>query len=208
MAERLEINPFRFEPRALDRAIDVLRAGGVVAYPTDTLYGVAADPRSAAAVARVFAVKGRPDTSALTLIAADLDQARAVAVLTPRAVALARTLWPGPLTIVAPAQPGLAPATLAGGTTVGVRVPRHDVARELARRFGFCVTATSANRSGEPPTADPDAVLSMLPGIDLLVDAGAAPGGPPSTIVDASHHTLQLIRAGAVAWSRVLESLQ
>lgn len=208
MIEHLVIDPARFEPAALDRAADVLRAGGVVAYPTDTLYGLAADPRSAPAVARVFAIKGRPDTSALTLIAADLEQAREAAVLTPRAIALARSMWPGPLTIVAAAQEGLAPAALAGGTTVGVRVPRHDVARELARRLGFCVTATSANRSGEPPTADPGAVVEMLAGIDLIVDAGAAPGGPPSTIVECTTDALRLIREGAVPWNRVLESQQ
>jgi L-threonylcarbamoyladenylate synthase len=208
MAERLRIDPGQFDPAELDPAVSVLRDGGVVAYPTDTLYGLAADPRNAAAVARVFAIKGRRESSALTLIAADLAQASAAAVLTPRASALARNVWPGPLTIVATARTGLAPAALAGGTTVGVRVPRNGVARELARRFGFCVTATSANRSGEPPTADPDVVLRGLRAIDLLVDGGAAPGGPPSTIVDATTDVLRLIRDGAVSWNRVLESRQ
>ena len=208
MAERLRVDPARFDPAQLDSAVDVLRAGGIVAYPTDTLYGLAADPRNPDAVARVFAVKGRPDASALTLIAADIDQAASAAVFSGRASALAQTMWPGPLTIVATAKPGLASAALAGGTTVGVRVPRDAVARGLAARFGFCITATSANRSGQPPTTDPQSVLDALPGLDLIVDAGAAPGGAPSTIVDATTDVLRLIRDGAVPWDRVLKSLQ
>jgi len=208
MAERLRVDPARFDSAELDPAVDVLRAGGIVAYPTDTLYGLAADPRNPDAVARVFAVKGRPDASALTLIAADLDQAASAAAFSRRASALAKTMWPGPLTIVATAKPGLASAALAGGTTVGVRVPRDGVARGLAARFGFCITATSANRSGQPPTTDPQSVLDALPGLDLIVDAGAAPGGAPSTIVDATTDVLRLIRDGAVPWDRVLKSLQ
>jgi L-threonylcarbamoyladenylate synthase len=206
MAARLTIDPSQFDPSALEEAIRVLRGGGVVAYPTDTLYGLAADPRSSAAVARVFALKGRAETSPLTLIAADAEQASAAAFFTARAAAQAHELWPGPLTVVTAARSGLAREALAGGATVGVRVPRHEIARALARAFGFCITATSANRSGEPPTADPDAVLQALPNLDLLIDGGPAPGGPPSTIVDAGSDTLRLIREGAVPWSRVLES--
>ena len=208
MARRITIDPEHFDPAILDAAVDVLRGGGVVAYPTDTLYGLAADPRRSDAVARVFALKGRAETSALTLIAADAEQASAAAFFTARAAALARTMWPGPLTIVATARAGLAPEVLAGGATVGVRVPRHAIARALASRFGFCVTATSANRSGQAPTADPDAVLGALPDVDLLVDGGAAPGGQPSTIVDATADVPRLVRDGAVPWSRVLESQQ
>jgi len=208
MAARLLVDPVHFEPAALDAAVAVLRSGGVVAYPTDTLYGLAVDPRDAAAVARIFALKGRPETSALTLIAADAEQASAAAFFTARTAALVASMWPGPLTIVTTARSGLAPEVLAGGATVGVRVPRHAIARALARQFGFCITATSANRSGEPPTADAEAVLRTLPEIDLLIDGGAAPGGPPSTIVDATGDALRLIREGAVPWKRVLESPQ
>ena len=208
MAQRIRVDPAHPDPALLERAVDALRRGGVVAYPTDTVYGLAADPRNARAVARVFAIKGRPETSALTLIAADLEQAGAAAYFSTRAASLAERMWPGPLTIVVHARGGLTSEALAGGTTVGVRVPRHDVARALARRFGFCVTATSANRSGEAPIADPDAIMQALPDVDVLLDAGQAPGGPPSTIVDATSDVLRLIRDGAVAWSRVLESLQ
>ncbi|HTI36290.1 MAG TPA: L-threonylcarbamoyladenylate synthase [Vicinamibacterales bacterium] len=208
MGHRIRIDPANFDPAALDPAVDALRQGGVVAYPTDTLYGLAADPRDAEAVARVFTLKGRPETSALTLIAADAAQAGEAAFFTARTARLAQLVWPGPVTIVATARAGLAREALAGGATVGVRVPRHTIARELARRFGFCVTATSANRSGAPATAAPDDVFAALPGVDVLIDGGAAPGGPPSTIVDASGEVLRLIREGAVPWNRVLESQQ
>ena len=195
-------------PQEIAQATEVLRAGGVVAYPTETFYGLAVDPRRPDAVRRLFALKGRPETSALTLIAADVEQARQVAVIDSRAAALARAWWPGPLTIVMYARPGLAAETLAGGTTVGIRVPGGDVARAVARAFGFCVTATSANRSGEPPASSPDEVAETLTGLELLLDGGPAPGGAPSTIVAVKNDEVSLVRAGAIAWERVLESLE
>jgi L-threonylcarbamoyladenylate synthase len=189
-------------------AVAVLRAGGVVAYPTETFYGLAVDPRSSDAVRRLFMLKGRPETSALTLIAADLDQGRQVGFFNRTALTLAEQWWPGPLTIVVPAGPGLAAEVLAGGATVGVRVSGSEVARTLARAYGNCITATSANRSGEPPAAHADEVAERLPGVDLLIDDGAAPGGAPSTIVAVTSAGISLVRAGAIAWERVLRSLE
>jgi L-threonylcarbamoyladenylate synthase len=187
-------------------AAEMIRNGLVVAYPTDTLYGLAVDPRNAAAVTRLYELKGRAETSALTLIAADVDQARTAGQMTMMAERLAERWWPGPLTIVVPAREILAREGLAGRTTVGVRVPDHAVAIALARAAGFCITATSANRSGATAAATPAAVVEALPDVDAIVDAGACRGGSPSTIVDASARGLTLIRAGAVAWERVLES--
>jgi len=155
----------------------------------------------------LYALKGRAETSALTLIAADIAQARRAAHLTPQAEALAQTWWPGPLTIVVRADPSLTPAALAGGRTVGVRVPDHAVAVDVARATGFCVTATSANRSGQSAAASADEVLAAVPGVDAIIDAGPAPGGPASTIVGALDRDVTLIRAGAVPWDRVLRSL-
>jgi L-threonylcarbamoyladenylate synthase len=196
------------DPGAIREAARMIRDGLVVAYPTDTLYGLAVDPRNADAVQRLYALKGRPETSALTLIAADIAQASRAAALTPLAERLARDWWPGPLTIVLPADSVLAPSALAGGRTVGIRVPAHAVAVELAREAGFCITATSANRSGSPPCSSPDAVRAALPDLDAIVDAGPAPGGDPSTIVGASDRAVTLIRTGALPWDRVLRSLQ
>ena len=204
----LRVDPRDPDPAVIRQAAEMIRDGLVVAYPTDTLYGLAVDPRNATAVRRLFDLKGRPDTSALTLIAADLAHVRAAGEMTPAAEQLAARWWPGPLTILIAAAPILARETLALGRTVGVRIPDHAVAVALARDTGYCVTATSANRSGLAAASTPDAVLAALPDVDAVLDGGAARGGPPSTIVDASVSDLTLIRAGAVPWDRVLRSLQ
>ena len=197
------------EPAAIARAVEILRLGGVVAFPTDTLYGLAVDPRSAAAVAKVFAIKARDAQIAVPLVAADVQQVEAAGRMGDVERRLAATFWPGPLTLVLPASDALAPAALGGGDTVAVRVPAHPVARTLADAFGFAITATSANPSGLPPTADPDDVRAALGDrLDLLLDGGRAPGGPPSTIVRIDRGRPTLVRAGAIAWDRVLESLQ
>ena len=128
--------------------------------------------------------------------------------MTATAARLASRWWPGPLTIVVPARATLAREILAGGTTVGIRVPDHDVAVALARETGFCVTATSANRSGATAASSAAAILDALPDVDAIVDAGPSRGGAPSTIVNAANRDVMLVRAGAVAWERVLESLQ
>src|SRR5436190_10810561 len=116
------------DAKALGDAVELLRDGRVVAFPTDTLYGLAVDPRNPDAVRRLFALKGRADTSALTLIAADAAQAQQAGEFNARAAGIAARWWPGPVTIVVPAGPTLATETLAGGTTVGIRVPDHPVA--------------------------------------------------------------------------------
>jgi L-threonylcarbamoyladenylate synthase len=204
----LSIDPRDPDPAVIREAGDLIRDGLVVAYPTDTLYGLAVDPRNAGAVRRLFDLKGRPESSALTLIAADLDQVRAAGEMTVAAERLAARWWPGPLTIAIRAGSSLTPEALAGGRTVAVRVPDHRVAAALARDAGFCVTATSANRSGAAAAASPEAVAAALPDVDAILDAGPAPGGLPSTIVDASEGAVTLVRAGAVPWDRVLRSLE
>jgi len=203
---RLTVNAERPDPAAIAAAVEVLRAGGVVAFPTDTLYGLAVDPRSAQAVERLFALKTRDRNVALPLVASDLEQAMMAGELGPRERRVAQIFWPGPLTVVIPARPSIARASLGGGSTVAVRVPAHAVARELAAAFGFCVTATSANTAGQPPAVSADAVASALPDVDLLLDGGQAPGGAPSTIVAFDNDGPVLLRAGAVAWDRVIKS--
>jgi L-threonylcarbamoyladenylate synthase len=203
----LRVEADRLDGALIERAAEMIRAGLVVAYPTDTLYGLAVDPRNAEAVRRLFALKGRPETSALTLIAAGREQVMACAEMSAHGERLAAHFWPGPLTVVLRATAAVAVDALAGGTTVGVRVPAHPVAIALARAAGVCITATSANRSGMPPATTADGVAAALPGIDAIVDGGPARGGPPSTIVDASQRDVTLIRAGAVPFERVLHSL-
>ena len=206
---RLAIDPLAPESTTVSAAVDVLRRGGIVAYPTDTLYGLAVDPRSDAAVERVFAVKERERSAAVALIAADVLQAQQAGTFGASELVLARAFWPGPLTIVVPAARDLSKRLSGDLNTVGVRVPAHAVARALAAAFGSCVTATSANISGSTPAMTADEVAAALEGrIDAVLDAGPAPGGPPSTIVEFADGRPVLRRSGAVAWNRVLESLQ
>jgi L-threonylcarbamoyladenylate synthase len=194
----------------LERAAGVLRGGGIAAVPTDTLYGLAVDPFSAPAVERIFAVKGRAADQPLPLVAADLAQITARLGEMPRdAARLAKRFWPGPLTLLLPAPLALAPGVPAGTGRVGIRVPAHDVIRALCRAAGTMLTATSANRSGQPPTDDPDVVAQTLgEAIDVLLDAGRTPGGPPSTIVDAAGGEARLVRAGAISWEEVKACLE
>jgi L-threonylcarbamoyladenylate synthase len=168
---------------AIAAAADVLRLGGIVGYPTDTLYGLAADPASDSAMERLFEVKGRDRTQPIPLIAASLDQARGAAQFTPADLRLARAFWPGPLSLVVAAQPCVSRLAVADDGTVAIRVPAHPLAIDLARAFGSCITATSANLSGHPPTASPDTVAASIGDrIDFLLDGGQSTGGAPSTL--------------------------
>jgi L-threonylcarbamoyladenylate synthase len=207
---RERLDPLAPDPAGIAAAVAALRGGGVVAYPTDTLYGLAVDPRNDAAVERLFAVKGRGAASAIALIAADAAMAEEVGArgFGPLERRLASAFWPGPLTIVVPAAGGMA-AALAPRGTLGVRVPAHAVARSLSAAFGACITATSANLAGRPPAVTADEVAAALGAfVDFLVDAGPAPGGAPSTIVEIVEGRPVLHRAGPVAWDRVLESIE
>jgi len=202
---RLVIDPQKPAASALSEAADVVLAGGVVAIPTDTLYGLAADPFSPGAVARVFVAKGRPRERPMPLIAGDVDQVREhLGPLPPAGERLASAYWPGPLTLLV-VRPSRLPADVTGGSAfVGVRVPDHEVARRLSLVCARPLTATSANISGEAGPADPDVVAQTLGGqIDLLLDAGPTRGGPPSTIVDVTGPRPRLIREGAIPWHEV-----
>jgi L-threonylcarbamoyladenylate synthase len=207
MTTRLRVGVDRPDPDALARAVELLRSGGLVAYPTDTVYGIAADPRSDLAIERLFALKKRDPGTAVPLIASDTEQAMAAGELGPRELRLAEAFWPGPLSIVVPAKPMVSRAVLGQRDSVALRVPAHAVARELAATFGFCITATSANPTGVPPAEAGDRVVEILPGVDLVLDAGPAPGGLPSTIVALDDDGPVLVRAGAIAWDRVIKLL-
>jgi L-threonylcarbamoyladenylate synthase len=197
----------RPERAVVAAAVDVLRSGGIVAYATDTLYGLAADPRSEAAVERLFDLKGRSEHAPIPLIAADSGQAFATGRFDDLARRLARAFWPGPLTLVVPVDTRIAPRILAGGSTIAIRVPAHAVARALARELGSPITSTSANLSGRPAPADAAQLDPALADrLDAVLDSGPAPGGAPSTIVEATPAGLRLLREGAIPWERVLRS--
>jgi L-threonylcarbamoyladenylate synthase len=191
--------------REILAAAAVLRAGGLVAYPTETFYGLGARALDALAVARVARAKGRPDGKPLPLLAADRDQVEAVARLEGLAARLAERLWPGPLTLVLPAREGLPPELTAGGATVAVRVPGSEVARALAAAAGEALVSTSANLSGEPPVTRARALSPALAArVDRVLDGGETPGGAPSTLVAVEGDGVRLVRAGAVPWELVL----
>jgi L-threonylcarbamoyladenylate synthase len=184
----------------LERAAEVLRRGGVIAFPTETFYGLGADALRPAAVARVRRLKGRPDDKPLLLLVDSIEMVEAlVTTVTPAARALMARHWPGPLTLVLPARPHLPAEVTAGTGTVGVRVSPHAVARGLVRAFGGPVTAPSANLSGAPPpTTAARAAAGLAGDVDLALDAGPTAGGPPSTVLDVTAEPPRVIRQGAV----------
>ncbi len=181
-------------------AAQVLRAGGLVAFPTETFYGLGAAGLDAAAARRVFTVKGRPSSMPLLLLVDSRAMVTSVApVIPPPAAALMERHWPGPLSLVLRAS-GAVPTEITAGTgTVGVRVSAHPVARALVRVLGEPVTAPSANPTGGAPPVTADDVLAHLDGrIELLLDAGPTPGGAPSTVLDVTVDPPRVLRQGAV----------
>lgn len=189
------------DPAALERAAEIIRRGGVVAVPTETFYGLAANATHQIAIARIFEIKGRAQTKALPLVAASLQQVSAIlGPLDDKTARAAKAFWPGPLSLVVTATPQL--------SSVAIRVPGHAFVRALCERAGALLTSTSANLTGEPAAETADAVAAALGAlVDLIVDDGPAAGGKPSTIVDLRGETPRLVRDGAIAWERVLESL-
>ena len=194
----------------LERAVAVIRAGGVVAFPTETYYGLAADPFNKEAISRLFALKRRPpDKPVLTLIG---DQAQ-LPLLTGSVpelyLPLIRTFWPGPLTLVFAAVSAV-PVILTGYTgTVGIRISSHPVARQLVVAAGQPLTATSANFSGQPAAITAQEVVDQLgPDVDFVIDGGATPGGKGSTIVALEEGRVTLLRAGVITFEEVLDQLK
>lgn len=178
-----------------------LRAGGLVAFPTETVYGLGADATQAAAVARLYGAKGRPAFNPLIAHVASLAAARAHGVLDRRAAALAAAFWPGPLTLVVPreADSDICDLATAGLGSVGLRMPAHAVALALIEAAGRPVVAPSANRSGHVSPTTAGHVMSDLDGrVDMVLDGGATPVGVESTIVACLPGVLRLLRPGAV----------
>jgi L-threonylcarbamoyladenylate synthase len=195
---------------AREEAIAALRAGEIVAVPTDTVYGIAADLALPDAIERLFAAKQRPPDKAVALLIADADQAAVHGEVGPAARVLGERFWPGGLTLVLPMRAGsrLPRILVAGSPTVGVRVPDHDAPRALAAALGPLPT-TSANRSGEPELPDALSIAATLgEAISLVLDGGPAPGGPASTVVDCTRERPRVVRAGAVPPSLIAEALE
>ncbi len=202
---RVFVDPEAPQRDAIEEAAHWILLGEIVALPTDTLYGLAVDPFNAAAVARLFAAKGRQEDRGIPLIAADRAQIEQhIGALVGPAAQLAERFWPGPLTLQLSAPRALAAAVSAGTGQVGVRVPADRCASAICAAVGRPITATSANVSGAPAPTRPDDVEQALGDrVTLLFDAGPSRGGAPSTIVDLHAEEPTLVRAGAVSWDDI-----
>jgi len=201
----LRVDPAAVDAGALGEISAVLARGGLMAYPTETFYGLGAAAFYARAVARVFELKGRNRGKPLPLIAADLDMVGKIAGPLPDAFrALAAEFWPGPLTLVLKAAPDL-PAHLRGpGGSVAVRIPPVAWLRKLAYGLSQPLTATSANLSGEKEISEAaDVLTSFDRRVELIVDGGRTPGGAPSTILDLTTPEPRILRPGAVPETKI-----
>ena len=187
-------------PEGRDEAVRVLEAGGVIALPTDTVYGIAVSLAARGGLERLFAAKQRPLDKGIVLLLESAAQAARAGVMTPAASTLAGAFWPGGLTLIVPQRHDVPwPEALTGGAeTIGLRVPDHDAPRTLARALGPLPT-TSANVSGQPEASDAAAIVAQLGhAIELVLDGGPARGGPPSTVVDCSGAWPTILRSGAL----------
>lgn len=185
----------------VERGISILKQGGIVAFPTDTVYGLGAGANNQQAVARVYRVKERPRNIALPLLLANISQIGEVAEpVPPIAWLLAHNFLPGALTIVLPKSNLVPDIITAGGITVAVRVPAHSIPIALARGLGAPIVGTSANVSGKPSALTADEVYSQFGNkIDLVIDGGRCPGGRESTIIDVTGEEPVILREGAIS---------
>ena len=198
-AKIIKLDPARPEA-AFSRCREAISAGGVIAYPTDTFYGLGADPRNSRAVKRLFEIKGRPMGQPILLLIADpLDVRQWAAESSSQAEELMKRCWPGPLTLIFKTRADVLPELTAGTGTIGLRVPGNKLTRDLLRSLGCALTGTSANRSGQASFRTARETAEAIGDrVDLILDGGETAGGKPSTIVDVSTELPRVVREGAV----------
>lgn len=194
------VDPEQPDVRAIAAAAAVVEAGGLVAFPTESFYGLGADALDSDAVARVFEVKGRPEDKALLVLVDSIDMAAGLAArVSDGARALMARYWPGPLTLVLEAADRVPAGLTGGGSTIGVRMPGHAVARALVRSAGRPITAPSANPSEAPPALTAAAVREYFEGrVELILDGGPTAGGAGSTVADCTVWPPRILRQGPV----------
>lgn len=191
------------------RAAQVIAGGGVIAFRTDTFYGLGADPFNRVALSRVNNLKGRDGGKPILIVISDAGEAERFVNRSLRFNTVSNRHWPGALTIVAQAKPEVPDELTAGSRTVGLRLPDDMAVRSFIRACGGALTATSANLAGEPPARFAEEVERSFPaGLDLIVDGGAARGDKPSTVLDLSGQRIRLIREGAVSRAELQETLR
>ncbi len=202
MTEIISAHGYPPPREAIKAAAASLREGDIIALPTDTVYGLAADPWHSGASDRLFLVKGRPRNVELPLLVADTEQALSLVTAVPTsAMRLMDAFWPGPLTLVLPRREDVTADLGEEDATIGLRCPAHAVPLALCREVGPFAT-TSANRHGEPAATEAAALASGWSGVALVLDAGVC-GGQPSTVVDSTGEVPKLLRAGSVDWSQI-----
>ena len=189
--------------KAIQKAIEIVRSGNPVAFPTDTVYGVGVDAFNSAAIQKLFVVKERDRSRAIPILLGDINHLpKVIGEVGFKALRAAEAFWPGPLTLVVPRHPSL-PETIAPGETVGVRMPDHAIALRLLRKTGP-LAATSANISGAPNPRTAQDVASQLGGrIPLILDGGQSPGGIPSTVLDCTGDEMIILRHGPVSIAEI-----
>lgn len=204
----LTVDPVRPDETVLQEAADIIRDGGLVAFPTETVYGIGADGTDPAAIRRIYEAKGRPESKPILVLVSDRrDLDRLVRCIPGRVQSLMDACWPGPLTLVFPALESVPRELLGRGITIGVRHSAAAIAGALCGAVGGPVTAPSANRSGEPePLTAEDVAAQLGDRVDLILDGGRSPSDRPSTVVDVSTGTPRLIRAGCTSYDRVMEA--
>lgn len=201
----IEVNPTEPDPEVINRAADVLRGGGLVAFPTETVYGLGADALNPDAVKKIFSAKHRPiDNPMIVHVAALEDLKFLTESISTEAIPLMKQFWPGPLTLIFRKSAQVADAVTGGQETVAVRMPRNIIALALIRALGHPIAAPSANLSGRPSPTTGRHVLHDLEGeIDMILDGGPVEVGVESTVLDLSHHPPTILRPGAVTWEEL-----
>ncbi len=192
-------------PQTHEHVADVIARGGVIAFRTDTFYGLGANPFDRGAVKRIKELKGREDHKPILIVISDFDQvSRFVAEASTAFETLSSRFWPGPLTLIGKATPELPEEITAGTKTVGVRLPNDDKVRALVKACGGALTATSANPSHAAPASSAPAVQNYFGGaIDLIIDGGESLTEQPSTVVDVTGEQPKLVREGVIDWSQI-----
>lgn len=195
--------------KILERAVVCLQQGGIVAFPTETYYGLAVDPYNEKALKALFRLKERDLRKPILVLISEVEQLGEVADSVPGLYQpLMENFWPGPLTLIFPGRNNLSPLLTGGTGTVGVRISSHGIATRFCRRWGRAITATSANISGTEPAKNAGEVHAMFgPQVDCIIDGGDAPAKRCSTIVGMREGCLQLIREGQVEFPLILQSL-
>jgi L-threonylcarbamoyladenylate synthase len=197
-------------PFSVAEAVRILREGGIIAFPTETFYGLGADARNEAAVEKIFRIKGRAFKNPLPLIVAnDRDVIPLVEEIPEAAQILMKAFWPGPLTLVFRASSSVLPSLTANTGKIGIRVSSHPIARLLAEGLGGPLTATSANPSGSPECSSADAVIHALDDLpDAVIDGGDTTGGKGSTVLDVTVFPPRILREGAISGDLILNTLK